>query len=208
MNVNFQKMMFISYFMRGDDSVRLVVGLGNPDKEYEKTRHNIGFMYLDYLYGSDKFKLNKKFNAYEYITDISGEKVIFIKPLSYMNLSGEVVVKYVQYYKIDIGDILVIQDDLDLAVGRYKLMFKHGDGGHNGIKNIISNLNSKEFLRLKIGISKNTYIDTKDYVLGKFSGEELKIINNTFSLLKDFISDYVNLNRDLLMGKYNTKNNI
>ena len=188
--------------------MKLVVGLGNPDKEYEKTRHNIGFMYLDYLYGSDSFKLNKKFNAYEYITDINGEKIIFIKPLSYMNLSGEVVSKYVQYYKISINDILVIQDDLDLSVGRYKLIYKRGDGGHNGIKNIISNLNSKEFLRLKIGISKNIEINTKDYVLGKFSNEELDIINNTFSFLKEFINDYINLNKDLLMGKYNTKNNV
>ena len=188
--------------------MKLVVGLGNPDKEYEKTRHNVGFMYLDYLYGSDKFKLNKRFNAYEYVADISGEKIMFIKPLSYMNLSGEVVIRYVQYYKIDVSDILVIQDDLDIAVGRYKVLFKRGDGGHNGIKNIISNLKSKEFLRLKIGISKNVDIDTKNYVLGKFSGEELDVINNTFSLLKEFISDYVNLNKDLLMGKYNTKNNV
>ncbi len=189
--------------------MKLIVGLGNPGREYKKTRHNIGYMLLDKIaldkgISFDKERFNAKYLEYTY----KDEKILMIKPLSYMNLSGEVVVKYVQYYKIDIGDILVIQDDLDLAVGRYKLMFKHGDGGHNGIKNIISNLNSKEFLRLKIGISKNTYIDTKDYVLGKFSGEELKIINNTFSLLKDFISDYVNLNRDLLMGKYNTKNNI
>ena len=191
--------------MRGDDSVKLFVGLGNPDKEYEKTRHNIGFMYLDYLFGTDKFKLNKKFNAYEYETTYDGEKILFIKPLSYMNLSGEVVNKYMKFYKIDVDDLVLIQDDLDMPVGSYKLLYNHGDGGHNGIKNIILNIKSKKFLRLKIGISKNKEIDTKDYVLGKFSDEEMKVINNTFVLLKSFVDDYVILNKDLLMGKYNTK---
>ena len=197
--------MYIRNFTKGDDYMNLVVGLGNPDKEYAKTRHNVGFMYLDYLFGSDKFKLNKKFNAYEYEININGNKVLFIKPLSYMNLSGEVVNRYLEYYKINIDNLLVIQDDLDIPVGKYKLMYNHGDGGHNGIKNIVLNVSSKEFLRLKIGISKNKEINTKDYVLGKFSKEELEIINKTFSLLKSFISDYVNVSRDLLMGKYNTK---
>lgn len=185
--------------------MRIVVGLGNPLKEFENTRHNLGFMYLDYLIGKDNFKLNKKFNSCEYETSINGEKIIFIKPLSYMNLSGEVVLKYIKFYKIDISNLLVIQDDLDLPIGKYKLMYDHGDGGHNGIKNIILNINSRKFLRLKIGISNDKKIDTKDYVLGKFDSEELENINNTFSLLEDFIKDYVNLNRDLLMGKYNTK---
>ena len=125
-----------------------------------------------------------------------------------MNLSGEVVIKYINYYKIAVNDVLIIQDDLDMSVGKYKLLFNHGDGGHNGIKNIILNLNSKEFLRLKIGISKNNNINMKDYVLGKFNKEEIAIINETFNELRDFINDYISLNKDLLMGKYNTKNKI
>ena len=185
--------------------MKLIVGLGNPDKEYEKTSNNIGFMYLDFLFFFFFFKLNKKFNAYEYETTYDGEKILFIKPLSYMNLSGEVVNKYMKFYKIDVDDLVLIQDDLDMPVGSYKLLYNHGDGGHNGIKNIILNIKSKKFLRLKIGISKNKEIDTKDYVLGKFSDEEMKVINNTFVLLKSFVDDYVILNKDLLMGKYNTK---
>ena len=185
--------------------MKLVVGLGNPTKEYENTRHNIGFMYLDYMLGSGSFSLNKKFNALECEKNINGEKVLFIKPLSYMNLSGEVVIKYINFYKISIDNLLVIQDDLDMPVGKYKLLFNHGDGGHNGIKNIILNVNGNSFLRLKIGISKNDLIDTKDYVLGKFSREEVDILNNSFINLKDFITDYISLNKDLLMGKYNTK---
>ena len=183
--------------------MKLVVGLGNPGVEYKNTRHNVGFMFLDY--NNYQFKLNKKFNALECEEIIDGERVMFIKPLSFMNLSGEVVVKYVNYYKIKIEDILVIQDDLDMDVGTIKLMYNRGDGGHNGIKNIMLNLGSREFLRLKIGISKNSKMDTKDYVLGKFSQDEFEIINNVFLNLNKFIFDYINLNRDMLMGKYNSK---
>ena len=188
--------------------MKLIVGLGNPGKEYENTRHNIGFMYLDYLFDNNSFSLNKKFNAFELEKNINGEKILFIKPLSYMNLSGEVVIKYVNYYKINVSDILVIQDDLDMPIGKFKLMFNHGAGGHNGIKNIILNINSKEFLRLKIGISKNNNIDMKDYVLGRFSKEEINLINNTFNELSSLINDYISLNRDVLMSKYNIKNKI
>lgn len=183
--------------------MRLVVGLGNPTSEYNNTRHNIGYMFLDYVTKGEEFKINKKFNAMEYITTLNGEKVIFIKPLTFMNLSGEAVSKYVNFYKLDSEDVLVVQDDLDLEVGRYKLMFNHGDGGHNGIKNIILNLNSRNFLRLKIGISK-TKGNTKDYVLGKFSKKEMTIVKDVFSELDEFIQDYVSMSRDLLMGKYNS----
>lgn len=183
--------------------MRLIVGLGNPGKEYLNTRHNIGFMYLDYIFG-DKFVFNKKFNAMEYITVINGEKVIIIKPMTYMNLSGEAVLKYVDYYKIDISSVLVIQDDLDMSIGRVKLLFNHNHGGHNGIKDIIEKLNSKCFLRLKIGISRATF-DKKDYVLGKFNSEELTILNDTFLMLKNFIDDYMSVDRDVLMGKYNSR---
>ena len=186
--------------------MRLIFGLGNPGNEYKNTRHNIGFMFLDFILDNVEFSLNKKMNALEYETFINEEKVLFVKPLSYMNLSGEVVSNYLHFYKLSIHDILVIQDDLDMNLGLYKLLFNHGDGGHNGIKNIILNLGSKEFLRLKIGISKAD-IDTKDYVLGKFSKENMKLLNNTFEKLHNFIYDYVSMNRDLLIGKYNCKDN-
>ena len=196
--------MYIKNIMKGVNNMKLVVGLGNPGDEYSNTRHNIGFMFLDYLFDSKLFSLNKKFKAYEYETLINGEKFMLIKPITYMNLSGETVLKYVNYYKIQTKDILVIQDDLDMETGRYKLMFNHGDGGHNGIKNIVSLLNSKEFLRLKIGISKAD-INTKDYVLGNFSKTELDVINKSFSELKNFLNDYTSMSLELLMGKYNTK---
>lgn len=184
--------------------MKLVIGLGNPGREYDKTRHNIGYMFLDYITGNAKFIQNKKFNSLEYEMVINNEKILFIKPTTFMNLSGEAVAKYANFYKVAPSDILVIQDDLDMDTGKYKLLYNRGDGGHNGIKNIILNLGSRAFLRLKIGISKAN-IDTKDYVLGKLSREEQKIINNVFYELKDFIVDYLTLNRDLLMGKYNVK---
>ena len=184
--------------------MKLIVGLGNPGKEYKNTRHNIGYMFLDYVTNKHEFNVNKKFNAMEYETIIDGEKVLFIKPLTFMNLSGEAVIKYVNFYKLNSDDVLVIQDDLDMETGKYKLMYNRGDGGHNGIKNIIFNLGTREFLRLKIGISK-TNIDTKDYVLGKFSKVELGIINNTLKKLDCFINDYVAMNRVLLIGKYNSR---
>lgn len=183
--------------------MRLVVGLGNVGSAYENTRHNVGFMYLDYLCGSSNFVVNKKFNAMEYITKILGEKVVFIKPMTFMNLSGEAVIKYINYYKIEIDDVLIIQDDLDISLGRKKLLFNHGAGGHNGIKNIILNLNSSSFLRLKIGISKVDKKDTIDYVLGKFGSDELLVLKNVFDSLNSFILDYVSMNRDILIGKYN-----
>ena len=191
--------------MEGVNNMKLVVGLGNPGKEYEKTRHNIGFMFLDYCFDSDKFTLNKKFNALEYETIINSQKVLLIKPLSFMNLSGEVVGKYVKYYDIASSDILIIQDDIDLKIGSYKFQYNHGDGGHNGIKNIILNLGSKEFLRLKIGVSKNEKIDTKKYVLGRLNKSEMTLINENFIKLKDVISDFTYLDNDRLMCKYNTK---
>lgn len=183
--------------------MKLIVGLGNPGLEYVNTRHNIGFMYLDYIFG-DKFVLNKRFRTMEYITMINNEKVIVIKPITYMNLSGEAVWQYVSYYKIECSDILVIQDDLDMNLGRIKLLFNHGDGGHNGIKNIVDKLSSKAFLRLKIGISKSIDVNTKDYVLGKFNDNDLVVLKDTFSLLNNFIDDYISLDRDKLIGKYNS----
>ena len=150
--------------------MKLIVGLGNPGREYEKTRHNIGFNVLDLL--ADKYNItfseNKKFNALEASFNLIGEKVILVKPLTFMNLSGDSVIKYINYYDIDVNDLLVIHDDLDMELGKIRIVFDSSSGGHNGIKSIINNLNSKKFTRLKIGISHNKNIDTKDYVLGKF----------------------------------------
>lgn len=150
--------------------MKLICGLGNPGKEYDKTKHNLGFMVLDTYLGDIKW--SKKNNALYYQTNNNGEQIIFVKPLTYMNLSGESVKKFVDFYKIDIMDILVIHDDLDLPFGKLRIKFDSKDGGHNGVKSIISLLQDTKFYRLKIGISSITNLETKDFVLSKLSKTE------------------------------------
>lgn len=183
--------------------MKLVVGLGNPGEEYKNTRHNVGFLFLDSMVYD--FKFNNKFNAMEAIDYVNDEKIVYIKPYSYMNLSGEVVQKYMNFYKVESTDLLVIQDDLDMPLFNKKILFNHGDGGHNGIKDIIKNIGTKEFYRLKIGISKNKEIDTKDYVLGSFSSNDLKNLNNVMISLRNIVFDFVNLSNSDFIQKYNTK---
>lgn len=186
--------------------MKLIVGLGNPGKEYENTRHNIGFMILDNYARINNFDIsNKKFNGLYEKIKINSQDVIFLKPLSYMNLSGEVVKAFVDYFKIDIENILIINDDLDLEVGKFKLKPFGSSGGHNGLKNIALNLQTEKYKRFKIGISNNKSIDTKDYVLGKFTDEDLKIYDGIFKISVDIIDDFIKTDFDRVMSKYNHK---
>ncbi len=186
--------------------MKLIVGLGNPGNEYVNTRHNIGFSLLDYLASVKKFKFDKKkFNGIYAEYNVDNEKIILLKPLSYMNLSGEVVYKFINYFKIDINNILIIQDDLDMVMGKIKFVYNSSSGGHNGIKDIEKYLKTKEYVRLKIGIAHNRNIDTKDYVLGKFNYSDMEILHATFNKLNYLIEDFCSLNLNLLMTKYNNK---
>lgn len=186
--------------------MKLIVGLGNPGKEYEKTRHNIGFMVLDNYTSKNGLEFTKnKFDGKYCEKLINGEKIIFLKPQKYMNLSGEVVNDYVKFYKIKIEDILIISDDLDLPVGKIKLKEKGSCGGHNGLRNIELNLGTNQYKRLKIGISNNKLIDTKNYVLGKFLQNELNLLDEIIKNTENIIDDYLVLNFDKLMNKYNKK---
>ena len=186
--------------------MKLVVGLGNIGKEYENTRHNIGFMlvdrYLKYRNINDKFK--EKFNAMYIETTINNEKVMFIKPMTYMNNSGLAVNAFSNFYKISSDDILVISDDLDLDLGKFRLRSNGSSGGHNGLKNIISNLGTDKFKRLRVGIS-NDKEDVTNYVLSKFSKKELNEIDNLFDILVKVIDDYFVMDFTSLMSEYNRK---
>lgn len=188
--------------------MKLIVGLGNPGDEYTKTRHNVGFSILDMYIERKQIEVDwkSKFNGLFLQTNLFGEKVIFLKPQSYMNLSGEVVRKFVSFFKININDILIISDDLDLLVGNFKLKDKGSSGGHNGLKDIEKNLGTSVYKRLKIGISNNKNVNTKDYVLGKFSFEELEIYSKMYPVLENIIDDFFSLNFLELMNKYNRKN--
>ncbi len=181
--------------------MKLIVGLGNPGKEYEKTRHNIGYMIIDNFVNSDNWK--KESLAYVLKQTINNENVLFIKPTTYMNLSGQAVQYYLNYYKIDTKDLLVIQDDMDLDIGKVRLKLKSSAGGHNGIKDIIKNIKTDEFLRLKIGISKSTN-DTIEFVLGKFPKSDLEILKNNMNTYNQIITDFINNTKiETLMNRYN-----
>ena len=184
--------------------MKLIVGLGNPGLEYNNTRHNVGFMAIDKLSKYLNIEINKnKFDGLYGEKIINDEKYIFLKPQKYMNLSGEVIKKYIDFFKIKIEDILIINDDLDLPVGKIKIKFKGSCGGHNGLRNIEQHINTSEYKRIKIGISNNKLYDTKDYVLGKFNNEDLELINNALDKIPLIFNDYTKYSFDKIMSLYN-----
>lgn len=186
--------------------IKLVVGLGNPGKEYNNTRHNIGFMVIDNIakqLGITNFK--ERDGAIFFDCYIGMHKVIFIKPQKYINLSGDVLIKFVDFFNIKTEDILVICDDLDQMVGCMKLKEKGSSGGHNGLKNIEQKLKTNNYKRLKIGISNNKEIDTKDYVLGKIPYSEKKQIDSMINKATEAVIMSINSPFNLVMNKYNTK---
>ncbi len=183
--------------------MKLIVGLGNPEKKYDNTRHNIGFMVLDYYLNNVNWQ--EKFNALYYKTLINNETVMFIKPLTYMNLSGQAVREFVNYFDIDVKDILIIQDDLDEEIGCFKLKTNSSSGGHNGIKSIISELNTQDFARLKVGIGTDNINDTIDYVLGKFNSNEQKILHDLMPTFMEIINSFIEKGIERTMNIYNTK---
>jgi len=187
--------------------MKLIVGLGNPGKEYNNTRHNIGFITLDKFCLKHNIELGKsKFDAIWNSMEVNGEKIIFIKPQLYMNLSGYVVKKYVDFYKISTDDILVISDDLDIELGKYKLKAKGTSGGHNGLKNIEDSINTVEYKRLKIGIANSKNINAADYVLGSFSKSESDIIDKVTDTAVMILEEYLMNDFVVLMNKYNGTN--
>ncbi len=183
--------------------MKLIVGLGNPGSEYDKTRHNVGFMVLDYFARSNDWK--EKYNAKYCIKTVNDQKIVLVKPLTYMNNSGLAVGQIARYYDISVRDILVIQDDLDLVIGKYKLKVNSSSGGHNGIKSIIASLGSQDFARLKIGIKDENKKDVIDFVLGKFSKKELELLENNYDLYDEIINSFINVGIDKTMNVYNRK---
>ena len=184
--------------------MKLIVGIGNPGKEYKNTRHNIGFNILDNYASFHSVKITKeKYNGLYANFVLNGEKIILLKPLSYVNLSGIVVKKYMDYFKISVEDVLIISDDLDLDFGKIRLRLSGSSGGHNGLKNIEENLGTKNYKRMKFGISNNKNIDTKDYVLGSLSFDEVKKFNEILPVTIKILDDFVVLSFVNLMNKYN-----
>lgn len=157
--------------------MKLIIGLGNPGKEYEMTRHNCGFMVIDEICNAWNVSCNQtKFKGEYCKTKYKGEDVILLKPTTYMNLSGESVQQFMNFFKIEKEDILVIYDDLDMPVGKLRLRTSGSAGGHNGIKSLISHVSGQDFNRIRVGIDRHPHIKVVDYVLGKFTSEEQPFI--------------------------------
>lgn len=166
--------------------MKLIVGLGNPGKKYENTRHNTGFAVIDRTLAKLNVELDKnKFNADYTMINRNGEKIYILKPLTYMNLSGEAVVPFMKYFGIEPEDLVVVHDDLDLPVGKIRLRQSGSCGGQNGMRNIIGLLGDSNIKRIRVGIGKDPLIPVVDYVLGKTKKEDLEVYNQALDKASD-----------------------
>ena len=185
----------------------LLVCLGNPGDKYVNTRHNVGFMVADEVAERQGKPIQRlRFKALTNVLAISGEKVLVMKPVTYMNLSGEAVRQAVDFYKIPPDHVLVVSDDTALAVGRLRIRVKGSAGGHNGLKNIIAQLGSEEFQRIRIGVGgKPENYDLADYVLGHFTKEEKSLMEKTVSMAVEAAELMLMGDTDKAMNEYNRK---
>lgn len=184
--------------------MKLIVGLGNPGKEYERTRHNAGFMAIDKLAEMIDVRFTQKqFNAAIGTAVVKGEKVILMKPETYMNNSGEAVLAAVRYYKIDTQDVLVLHDDLDLPVGKIRIRYQGSSGGQKGLKNIIDLLKTQDIKRIRIGIGKDPIIPVIDYVLGKIPKEQEEVFDDSLERAAKAARASLVLSFQDVMNRYN-----
>lgn len=186
----------------------VIAGLGNPGREYENTRHNIGFRVIDDI--AKKYQiamLERKHKAVIGKGYIDGQKVILVKPLTYMNLSGESIREVTDYYKVDVAtQLVVVSDDISLDVGQLRIRKKGSAGGHNGLKNIILHLGSENFMRIRMGVSdKPQGYDLRDYVLGHFTDGEIKALSETSEKAEQAIRMIMQGDVDGAMNRYNAK---
>ncbi|MBO8138095.1 MAG: aminoacyl-tRNA hydrolase [Desulfotomaculum sp.] len=182
--------------------MKMIVGLGNPGPEYSKTRHNVGFMVLDKLAGNLNTAVNKnKFKALMGEAEVNDEKVLLIKPQTYMNLSGEAVGRLAQWYKISPQDVVVIYDDMDLPLGKMRIRLKGSSGGHNGMKSIIAHLGTENFPRIRIGIGRGT--ESIKHVLSNFTKDEMKQVEEVLNNAVEAVITMLNKDINTAMNKYN-----
>lgn len=186
----------------------VIAGLGNPKKEYENTRHNIGFTVIDMLAERHGIRLNElKHKGLLGRGFINGEKVILVKPLTYMNLSGECIREVLDYYKVDAKEnLIVLHDDISLEPGTVRIRKKGSAGGHNGLKNIILHLGHDTFQRVKIGVGgKPEGYDLADYVLGHFSKQEKELMEQVAGQVCDAVEVMMKDGPDAAMNRFNSK---
>ena len=184
----------------------LVVGLGNPGDKYENTRHNVSFLTVDELAERARVPVQRlKHRALTNTVELGGARVLLMKPVTYMNLSGEAVRPAMDFYKIPADHVLVVSDDVYLEVGRLRIRTKGSAGGHNGLKNIIQHMGTDQFPRVRIGVGEKPHpdYDMADWVLGKFSPEDRKVIDQTVKRAAAAIECIMDLGLMRGMGKYN-----
>lgn len=188
--------------------MKLIVGLGNPGKEYEKTRHNAGFITVDYIQknlGATEWRPEKKFKAEISDGKIGKEKIILAKPQTFMNKSGDAVGLIAKFYKIKPNNIFVIHDDTDLVLGRLKIKADGSAGGHNGIDSIIKKV-GKDFIRFRIGTSRGKkHVKAEKLVLGKFSAQELKLLQTVIEKTHEAVQVAIEENLSKAMSIFNLK---
>lgn len=185
----------------------LIAGLGNPEPEYSKTRHNMGFDVINKLSEKYNIKVEKKqFDSLCGSGVIENEKVILCKPQTFMNLSGEAIIKFINYYKIDLSKAIIIYDDIDIQPGVVKLRKKGGAGTHNGMKSVIENLSSTEFPHVRIGTgSPINKFDLINYVIGKTSNEEYMVLSQGIDIGVESIIEILKNGIDKAMNVINSK---
>lgn len=185
----------------------ILVGLGNPGKEYEKTRHNIGFMALDFV--SKKLNIDfstQKFKSSYGLGNFGNKKVILLKPQTFMNLSGQAVVLLMAFYKVAPENVILVYDDISLPVGKIRIRKQGSHGGHNGVKNIVALSGSQSFPRIKVGVGEkpNENWDLADWVLSKFSSDEMNLIENNMPKIYDALDLIVQGKIDRAMNNFNS----
>ena len=184
----------------------LLVGLGNPGDKYDNTRHNVGFAAIDQLAEELRVPVQKlKYRALTQTVELGGAKVLLMKPITYMNLSGEAVGEAARFFKIPADHVLVLSDDVSLPVGRLRIRKGGSAGGHNGLKSIIQHLGTDQFPRVKIGVGEKPHpdYDMADWVLGKFAGEDLKTITQAIERVGKAAECYIQDGPDKAMNKFN-----
>lgn len=188
----------------------IIAGLGNPTKEYDRTRHNVGFAVIDELAGRYHIDVSeRKHRAFCGKGVIEGQKVLLMKPQTFMNLSGESLRAAVDYYKVSLEELIVIYDDISLQPGQLRIRLKGSAGGHNGIKNIIAHLGTQEFARIKVGVGeKPPRMDLKDYVLSRFSKGEQELMDQAFCEAAQAAVMMICDGADRAMNHFNTKKRV
>lgn len=187
--------------------MKLIVGLGNPEADYSKTRHNMGFNVINKLARKYEIEVNKsKFKALVGNGIIEGEKVILLKPQTFMNLSGESLIEAMNFYKFSNEDIVIIYDDIDTLPGTIRIRKTGSAGSHKGMKSIIQNINTEEFARIRVGIGRPEHMnDMVNYVIGYIPEEEIKILDEGCEIAKEAVIEIIKNGVDSAMNKFNKK---